>query len=102
MSIGIHEQHGARWFPCCICRQWRASCGYTLEPSRDIDAVAVDIALIRDYITDINPDAYVTAHLLREILKQTTMEKLIRWSNEPVLLARMPFPTGFFSNVSAA
>ena len=37
------------------------------------------------------PDAYVTAHLLREILKHASIEELICWTNEPVLLPRVPF-----------
>jgi exodeoxyribonuclease X len=37
------------------------------------------------------PDAYVTAHLLREILKHASIEYLIRWTSEPVLLPRVPF-----------
>jgi exodeoxyribonuclease X len=37
------------------------------------------------------PDAYVTAHLLREILKRATMDELIRWTNEPVLLRKVIF-----------
>lgn len=37
------------------------------------------------------PDAYVTAHLLREILKHASLEKLILWTKEPVLLPRVPF-----------
>jgi exodeoxyribonuclease X len=37
------------------------------------------------------PDAYVTAHLLREILKHASMEDLIRWTNEPVLLPKVTF-----------
>ena len=37
------------------------------------------------------PDAYVTAHLLREILKHASIEDLIRWTNEPVLLPKVTF-----------
>jgi exodeoxyribonuclease X len=37
------------------------------------------------------PDAYVTAHLLREILKHATMEELIRWTNQPALLPKVTF-----------
>jgi len=37
------------------------------------------------------PDAYVTAHLSREIIKHASMEDLIRWTNEPVLLPRVTF-----------
>ena len=37
------------------------------------------------------PDAYVTAHLLRDILKHAAIDELIRWTNEPALLPRVPF-----------
>jgi exodeoxyribonuclease X len=37
------------------------------------------------------PDAYVTAHLLREIVKHASIEDLIRWTNEPVLLPKVTF-----------
>ena len=37
------------------------------------------------------PDAYVPAHLLREILKHASIDELIRWTNEPALLPRVPF-----------
>lgn len=37
------------------------------------------------------PDAYVTAHLLSEMLTETTLEQLIAWSAEPALLVRVHF-----------
>jgi exodeoxyribonuclease X len=37
------------------------------------------------------PDAYVTAHILRELLKKASIETLIEISKEPILLARVPF-----------
>jgi exodeoxyribonuclease X len=37
------------------------------------------------------PDAYVTAHLLREQLKLASVEQLIAWSNEPALLTKCGF-----------
>ena len=36
------------------------------------------------------PDAYVTAHHLRDMLNQTTVEQLLAWSREPGLLPRVP------------
>lgn len=36
------------------------------------------------------PDAYVTAHHLRDMLNQTSVDQLIRWSLEPGLLPRVP------------
>lgn len=46
---------------------------------------------IADHAHRAMPDAYVTAHLLREILKNASIEDLIRWTNEPVLLPKVPF-----------
>ena len=37
------------------------------------------------------PDAYVTAHLLRELLKHASIEELIGLTNEPALLPKVPF-----------
>ena len=37
------------------------------------------------------PDAHVTAHLLREILKHAAVEDLIRWTKEAVLLPKVTF-----------
>jgi exodeoxyribonuclease X len=36
------------------------------------------------------PDAYVTAHHLRDMLNEASPEQLIAWSGEPGLLARVP------------
>lgn len=36
------------------------------------------------------PDAYVTAHHLRDLLEQASVEDLLRWSLEPGLLPRVP------------
>lgn len=37
------------------------------------------------------PDAYVTAFLLQAMLQKASPAVLIQWSNEPALLARIPF-----------
>jgi exodeoxyribonuclease X len=37
------------------------------------------------------PDAYVTALILRELLKLATVEELVAWTGEPVLLRRVGF-----------
>ena len=37
------------------------------------------------------PDAYVTAHHLRDMLAVAPVEQLIAWSAEPALLVRVPF-----------
>ncbi|RYE35594.1 MAG: DNA polymerase III subunit epsilon [Hyphomicrobiales bacterium] len=36
------------------------------------------------------PDAYVTAHHLRDMLNQTSLEQLLAWSRQPGLLPRVP------------
>lgn len=36
------------------------------------------------------PDAYVTAHHLRDMLNEASLEQLLAWSREPGLLARVP------------
>lgn len=36
------------------------------------------------------PDAYVTAHHLRDMLNQASIEQLLVWSDEPGLLPRVP------------
>ncbi len=37
------------------------------------------------------PDAYVTAHHLRDMLNECSLDQLIAWSREPALLVRVPF-----------
>jgi exodeoxyribonuclease X len=37
------------------------------------------------------PDAYVTAFLLRELLELATVEELVAWTTEPVLLTKVAF-----------
>ncbi len=37
------------------------------------------------------PDAYVTAHHLRDMLHHAGLESLLAWSAEPALLARVPY-----------
>jgi exodeoxyribonuclease X len=37
------------------------------------------------------PDAYVTAHHLRDMLLLASLEQLVAWSAEPALLPRVPF-----------
>ncbi len=36
------------------------------------------------------PDAYVTAHHLRDMLAQASVEQLLAWSEQPALLVRVP------------
>jgi len=37
------------------------------------------------------PDAWVTAHILMDLLKESTVEQMIAWTNEPRRLDRIPF-----------
>lgn len=37
------------------------------------------------------PDAYVTAFLLRELLRRHPLDELLRWSDEPAILSRVTF-----------
>jgi exodeoxyribonuclease X len=37
------------------------------------------------------PDAWVTAHLLAELLKEASVEQMIAWTAEPKLLPKVPF-----------
>ncbi len=37
------------------------------------------------------PDAYVTAHHLRDMLEMAGLDQLLAWSAEPALLVRVPF-----------
>ena len=37
------------------------------------------------------PDAYVTAHHLRDMLRLAGVEQLLAWSDEPALLVKVPF-----------
>ena len=37
------------------------------------------------------PDAYVTAHLLRELLNSGSLDELISWSRQPALLPKVTF-----------
>lgn len=39
------------------------------------------------------PDAYVTAHHLRDLLNEASLEQLLAWSREPGLLPRVPSGT---------
>ena len=36
------------------------------------------------------PDAYVTAHHLRDMLNEASLEQLMEWSQEPGMLPRVP------------
>jgi exodeoxyribonuclease X len=74
----------------CALRLWAEAPGHSNQVLRywrrhvhtDEDAMPPHRAL---------PDAYVTAHLLWDMLKMTGVEQLVQWSSEPKLLPRVPF-----------
>lgn len=37
------------------------------------------------------PDAYVTAHILADLLKEASVEDLVRWTSEPRRILKLPF-----------
>ncbi|MBB4017339.1 exodeoxyribonuclease X [Chelatococcus caeni] len=41
---------------------------------------------VADFAHRAGPDAYVTAHLLRDMLQIATIDELVQWSSEPALL----------------
>ena len=84
---------GASWICTykCALRLWPDAPGHSNQALRywrkpqGLDRAIADRAH-RAY-----PDAYVTAFLLRDMLDLTTIEQLIEWSNQPALLAKIPF-----------
>ena len=59
-----------------VLRYWR---GFALDPG------------LADPAHRAGPDAWVTAHILMDLLKATSVERMIAWTNEPRRLDRIPF-----------
>lgn len=59
-----------------VLRYWR---GLRLDPARALPAHRA------------GPDAWVTAHILIDLLKAATVEQMLAWTAEPRRLARIPF-----------
>jgi exodeoxyribonuclease X len=85
--------HGLRWIDTyrCALRLWpeapshsNSALRYWLKPAGLDRSIAA--ASHRAF-----PDAYVTAHILREMLKVTTGKQLVAWSKGPALLPRFTF-----------
>lgn len=73
----------------CALRLWPEAPAYSNQALRYWRSLKVDPA-IANGAHRAGPDAYVTAHLLRDMLMQpgVTVEQLIQWSSEPALLTK--------------
>lgn len=73
----------------CALRLWPEAPAHSNQALRYWRSLAVDRA-IANRAHRAGPDAYVTAHLLRDMLEQpgVTLAQLVAWSAEPALLAR--------------
>jgi exodeoxyribonuclease X len=71
-------------------RVWTNAPSYSNQVLRYWLKLDCDRKIARD-VHRAGPDAYVTAHLLRELLKHATAEQLIEWSGQPALLPRVNF-----------
>jgi exodeoxyribonuclease X len=83
---------GARWICTwkCALRLWPDSPGFSNQVLR---YWRMPTGLDRDIGLPVHramPDAYVTAHHLRDMLNQAAIEDLLAWSDEPGLLPRVP------------
>ena len=83
---------GARWICTwkCALRLWPDSPGFSNQVLRYCRMPA---GLDREIGLPVHramPDAYVTAHHLRDMLNAASLEQLVAWSDEPGLLPRVP------------
>lgn len=69
---------------------WPQAPGHSNQVLRYWRGLRLDPALA-DPAHRAGPDAWVTAHLLIDLLKEASVEQLIGWSNEPRSLKRIPF-----------
>ncbi len=86
---------GARWICTwkCALRLWPGSPSFSNQVLR---YWRMPVGLDRDIGLPVHramPDAYVTAHHLRDMLNQASVAQLIAWSAEPGLLPRVPAGT---------
>jgi len=90
--IGAEADGGLPW----ICtykaalRAWPLAPGHSNQALREWRDLALDPALAAP-AHRAGPDAYVTAHLLAELLAAAPIERLIAWSHEPRPLSAIPF-----------
>lgn len=83
---------GARWICTwkCALRLWPSSPSFSnqvLRYWRMPEGLVREISLPAHRAL---PDAYVTAHHLRDMLNEASLEQLLAWSEEPGLLPRVP------------
>lgn len=83
---------GARWICTwkCALRLWPNLSGFSnqvLRYERTPQGLEREIGLPAHRAM---PDAYVTAHHLRDMLNEASIEQLLVWSDEPGLLPRVP------------
>lgn len=71
-------------------RIWPNAPGHSNQVLRYWRGLALDAALAMPPHRA-GPDAWVTAHLLTELLKEAPVEAMIAWTSEPKLLPKVPF-----------
>jgi exodeoxyribonuclease X len=83
---------GLRWICTykCALRLWPEEPGHSNQGLRHSRRPAGLDRALGDPPHRAGPDAYVTAHHLRDMLAVTPVEHLLRWSREPALLSRVP------------
>jgi exodeoxyribonuclease X len=69
---------------------WPEAPGHSNQVLRYWRDLRLDTALA-DPAHRAGPDAWVTAHLLIDMLKVATVEQMLAWTNEPRRLDRIPF-----------
>ncbi len=74
----------------CALRAWPDAPAHTNQALRYWLGVNLDHALAMPPHRA-GPDAYVTAHILRELLQNHSSEELLQWSREPTLPVRINF-----------
>ena len=83
---------GAPWICTwkCALRLWPGLSGFSnqmLRYQRNPEGLVRELGLPAHRAL---PDAYVTAHHLRDMLNEASLEQLLTWSSEPGLLPRVP------------
>ena len=83
---------GARWICTwkCALRLWPTSPGFSNQVLRYWRMPAGLDREIGLPVHRATPDAYVTAHHLRDMLNAASLQQLLAWSDEPGLLPRVP------------
>lgn len=69
---------------------WPQAPGHSNQVLRYWRGLALDPAMANP-AHRAGPDAWVTAHLLIDLLKEATVEQMLAWTNEPRTLDRIPF-----------